>query len=155
MRLFITFTKKSLAVTIAAALLILLVLGQLFTIRAADPDGSTNALRLEYIQRLGYQVEETPADVQQIVIPQEFSDVYDKYNALQRQAGFNLAAYKGKKATVYGYALQEDQEILVHLMICEDHIIGGDVSSVRIDGEMRPLCGSEENGKETTWLYKG
>ncbi|MBQ7725929.1 MAG: hypothetical protein IJT66_02175, partial [Clostridia bacterium] len=66
MRLFLTFSKKSLAATLAAIILALLTAGQLFSLRAAGPDGSTNALRLEYARRLGYAVEETPTDIREI-----------------------------------------------------------------------------------------
>ncbi len=144
MRLFLTFSKKSLAATLAAIILALLTAGQLFSLRAAGPDGSTNALRLEYAQRLGYAVEETPTDIREIIIPQTFSDVYTRYNALQRQAGFDLTVYKGKPATVYAYLLKEDPDMRVNLIVCGDRIIGGDVSSVRLDGDMLPLCSRED-----------
>ena len=140
MKLFITLSKKSLVALIAAIVLILLILGQLMTLGVSAPDGSTNQTRVDYIEQLGYPVEETPAEVREIVIPQTFSEVYTKYNALQIQAGFDLTAYKGKSATVYAYLLQENADYRVNLIVCGDRVIGGDVSSVRLDGEMLPLA---------------
>ena len=139
MKLFITFTKKTLVAVLAAVTAGLIIIGQLFTIRAGGIDGSTNALRCVYVSGLGYSVDETAVSEKDIVVPEVFSDVYTKYNEIQKKAGFDLTLYKGKKAVVYTYRLNGEEDTVINLIVSDKYIIGGDVSSVRIDGEMKPL----------------
>ena len=98
MRLFITFSKKTLLIVLAALAVGIIILGEVFTIRAGGADGSTNALRCDFARGLGVTPDETAVSVKEIVIPEEFSDVYMKYNELQRSAGYDLMPYRGRKA---------------------------------------------------------
>lgn len=139
MKLFITLSKKKLCVILASLIILLIIIGQLVTINAGGIDGSTNALRCEYLSGLGYTVDETAISVKEIVIPENFSDVYNEYNRLQQKVGFDLSPYKGDKAVVYTYRLSGSEDMVINLMVHDNNIIGGDVSSVRIDGEMRAL----------------
>lgn len=139
MKLFITLSKKSLCIILASLIISLIIIGQLFTIKAGGIDGSTNALRVEYLSGLGYRVDETAVSVKEIVIPEIFSDVYSEYNRLQQAAGFDLSRYKGENACVYTYRLSDSEDTVINLIVSDNNIIGGDVSSVRIDGEMRAI----------------
>ena len=91
------------------------------------------------MQGLGYEVDETATEIKDIVIPENFSAVYEKYNNLQKQAGFDLKNYRGKNAKVYSYSLQNDTEKQIHLIVCEDRLIGGDVASLKLNGNMTGL----------------
>lgn len=139
MKLFITLSKKSLCVILALLIISLIIIGRIFTIKASGIDGSTNALRVEYLSGLGYTVDETAVSVKEIVIPESFSDVYGEYNRLQQTSGFDLSRYKGESACVYTYRLSDREDTVINLIVSDNNIIGGDVSSVRIDGEMRAL----------------
>ncbi len=139
MKLYFTFTKRNLAVILATVVIAFILLGQFLTVNSGGVDGSTNAKRIEYLSRLGLDLNETPTDVKEITIPQNFSKVYEKYNSLQKESGFNLKNYKGKKANVYTYSFWDNKENAVHLIVCEDRIIGGDIASLKIDGEMTGL----------------
>ena len=143
MKLFVTVSKKTLAAVLAAAVVILILLGQFFTIRSSGIDGSTNAHRVEYINSLGVKINESP-QVKSITIPENFSEVYEKYNLLQKKAGFDLSVCKGKAAEVYTYRFADDEDMTVHIIVCDKRIVGGDISSVRIDGEMLPLIPEKE-----------
>lgn len=138
MKIFITLSKRSLAVILACVIIALIIIGKFFSVGAAGIDGSTNAKRVEYITGLGYSVNETCVSSKTIVIPEEFDDVYKKYNLLQAEADFDLSAYKGRSAEIYSYSLSDDERT-VTLIICEGRVIGGDISSPRIDGEMESL----------------
>lgn len=139
MKLFITLSKRNLAVITALTVIVLLISGSFYSAQARKIDGSTNALRVSYIKGLGYDVDETAISVKEITIPQEFGDVYRNYNALQNEAGFDLRDFRGKKATVYCYELSYDKEVNVHLLVSENAIIGGDVAEIEFSGEMKPL----------------
>ncbi len=123
----------------AALIIGFILIGQFLTANAGGIDGSTNAKRVNYLQTLGFEVDETATEIKDITIPQEFSSVYEKYNLLQQKSGFNLENHKGKKAKVYTYSVNGDPEKAVHLIVCNDEIIGGDIASAKIDGNMTGL----------------
>lgn len=122
--------------------MVIVVLSRVCSVKAQSQDGSTNAKRVEYINSLGYSVDATPT-VKEITVPQDFSPVYERYNRIQAEAGFDLSAHRGEKAVVYGYKTA-DGEKTVTLIVSDGEIIGGDICSVRIDGEMLPLLKKEK-----------
>ena len=143
MRLYLTLTKKRLAVIIASLLLIIGIGGRFASASVITQDASTNAKRVDFAASVGCKVEETAIAEKQIRIPDEFSDVYKNYNELQRQAGYDLSAYKGCDATLYTYKVIQGgivgEETFVNLIVYRGRIIGGDISSAAIDGSMLPL----------------
>lgn len=139
MKFFIMLSKRNLIIITAALIVVLLTVGSICSAEAGKIDGSTNALRVGYLERLGYHVNETALSVKEITLPQEFGDVYTEYNKLQKQAGFDLSDYKGEKATVYCYELSFNKQVNLHLIVSEGIIIGGDVGEIKLNGEMKPL----------------
>jgi hypothetical protein len=139
MKLYFVFTRKNLAVILAVIIAVFILIGQFSSVKSAEIDASTNAKRVLFLQGLGYEVDETATEIKDIVIPENFSAVYEKYNNLQKQAGFDLKNYRGKNAKVYSYSLQNDTEKQIHLIVCEDRLIGGDVASLKLNGNMTGL----------------
>lgn len=139
MKLYLILTKKSLAIIFASLIVFLIIMGQIASAQANIIDGSTHALRENYIKGLGYNINQTEIESKQILIPQEFNDVYKDYNILQKQAGFNLEKHKGQEATIYTYTLRDNEEVQIHLIVSKGIVIGGDVASVKLDGDMKPL----------------
>lgn len=137
--MYVTLTRKSVAVILGAVIISLILLGQIFSINAGGIDGSTNEKRLQYLNGLGISVNETATNLKTVKIPQEFSDVYKKYNSLQQKAGFDLANYKGKTVEIYTYLCQDQPQKEVHLMVYKGNVIGGDVSETMINGQMTAL----------------
>ena len=101
--------------------------------------GGVCSAAIESENVVGYTADETAVSVKEIVIPESFSDVYSKYNRLQQTAGFDLTRHKGDNACVYTYRLSDSEDTVINLMVSDNIIIGGDISSVRIDGEMKSL----------------
>lgn len=132
---------------IVVAIIVMLMIVILFEIGASLKKtnqqqilGQTNEQRIEFIHLRGHNVIDNPINVKTITIPQNFSDVYNNYNSLQIKAGFNLELYKGKEAVLYTYsALGYDTQVNVNLLVCDGVIIGGDISSVELNGFMNPL----------------
>lgn len=139
MKLYFTISKKNLALALATLIIMLLLLSQFLSVNAGGIDGSTNAKRVNYLETLGIVVDETAVEIKDIIIPENFGDVYERYNLLQIENGFNLKNYKGKPAKVYTYAIQGDGETVAHLIICSDEIIGGDIASLKLNGNMTGL----------------
>ena len=67
---------------------------------------ATNDARVQYLTDYGWEVVHSPVQTQQVRIPSEVTDVYDRYNALQMSQGFNLTDYAGKTATRYVYEIK-------------------------------------------------
>ncbi len=87
---------------------------------------------------MGYAAEREPAETAEIEIPREWGAVYERYNALQKQGGFDLSPYKGRRCVRYTY---EIPAIFArgNVLVCDGEIIGGDICSITIDGIMLPL----------------
>lgn len=139
MRLFAIINKKNLFLALGLVVISLCLVVNMNFAYKNKIDGSTNAIRVKYLERLGYSVCDSAVSSKQITIPMDFSDVYLKYNEIQKKAGFDLSDYKGKIATVYTYSLNGESNVNITLIVCDNVIIGGDVGEIRFGGEMKPL----------------
>ena len=103
-------------------------------------DAATNEQRVAWLASFGWQVRETPEETQEVKIPEEFNEVYTRYNQLQQSMGFDLSAYAGKPAKRYVYAITNypggSPDHYATLLVCKNKIIGGDISSKADGGSM-------------------
>lgn len=137
-KFFITLSKKQLAIILAVIVIALIFSAQRLSQNLRKIDGSTNEKRIEYLKSINLVADDSNVTSKDITVPQEFGEVYNQYNSLQKKAGFDLSRYKGKPATVYTYSLSGTDR-LIHLIICNDEIIGGDIADANINGSMQPL----------------
>ncbi len=89
---------------------------------------ATSEERTAYLESLGWEFDGTSE--KEITIPSEFNRVYENYNAVQKQQGFDLEKYKGKKATIYTYNItnyKNNKNVLANLLICDGVLIGADL----------------------------
>ena len=82
-----------------------------------------------------------------VTIPEEFSDVYERYNDLQKSQGYDLSGYRSREAQVYTFSVisvrgEHTENTEAHVMVCDGKVIGGDISSPALDGGM---CGFGRN----------
>ena len=127
-----------------AAIVALIVLLSCCIKGGGDTAGTDAAMenddRIAFLSSFGYTVNGTPTETQQIRIPDEASEVFDRYNALQQSQGYDLSQYAGQTVTRYVYQLENYDDtgtpwfatILVH----NGEIIGGDVASSEPGGTM-------------------
>lgn len=109
--------------------------------------GETYSDRANYAKTLGYSISADSETVQNIVIPAVFGSVYENYNALQKQCGFDLSLYKGEDAVQYTYIITDYTDdsgntldnIRMNLIIVSGRIVGGDICSAALDGFMTGL----------------
>ena len=101
--------------------------------------------RQAFLAEMGWEVPDKFDEVKTVLIPEEWEEVYLSYNKMQKQQGFDLTAYKGMQVQVYTYRVlnypehEKESNILCHLMVCNDQLIGGDVCSTAMDGFMQGL----------------
>ena len=109
------------------------------------------AQRQQFLKQMGWEVSGDFDECRQVLIPEQFNEVYEGYNELQKQQGFDLSAYKGKSCDVYTYKFrnykghEDKDDVRCNLMICDDVLIGGDVSSTELDGFMQGLKNAESD----------
>lgn len=98
----------------------------------------------EIIKQMGYDdVSETPYEVVEFEIPMKFNSVWENYNNLLKEKGYDLSLYKGKKCKRYTYLIPSENA-RANIFVSEGKIIGGDISSITLDGIMIPIKSSEE-----------
>ena len=138
MKFFFTVTKRSLSVTLFGMTAIFLIFFWSSSLKIQAIDGSTHANRMLYINSLGIDVDEEKCTSKETVIPEEFGDVYERYNELQLESGFDLSGFKGERVTVYSYPLKTGKTVLT-LLVHNGEIIGGDIAEIGVNGKMIPL----------------
>lgn len=115
--------------------------------------GETNEERLEYLSSFGWQVEQEPDETREVMIPKEFNDVYQNYNAMQQAQGFDLAPYSGQVVTQYKYLITNypnETEVYATLLVYGRLIIGGDVACGKVDGFMHGFAKDSARYGEAT-----
>ena len=100
----------------------------------------TNDDRIKFLNSFGWEAEQTPLEEQSVIIPTEFSDVYAKYNELQKSQGFDLSKYSGCEVLRYTYRItnypDSSDSVVADMLIYKNRIIGGDIQSTAMDGFM-------------------
>ncbi len=140
--------KKALAIIallVIVVAVILLAVPDKDSYQPTEPTAKTASVKtqqgqIDYITALGYEVEFSQS--RQVTIPKTFDAVYEKYNELQVNCGFDLSDYKGKAATLSTFRVTnypDTAEVLLDLIICKSKVIGGAVYTVAIDGFMHGL----------------
>ncbi len=137
--------KKILLVLVAVAALIfsgiLLLGGEEETAATGAPSVSNNDQRVQFLKDFGWDVTTSPAETSQVKIPEEGSDVFSRYNNLQKSQGYDLTEYSGKKVMRYVYKVNNypgaTEPVYATLLVYKNKIIGGDVTDTAANGQIR------------------
>ena len=138
-------TKLAALVTLLIAVLVLaaiLAAAKTGTPEAADArNGETNEARVAYITRQGWQINAEPIQTQSVKIPTENTEVFNRYNELQKTQGFDLTQYTGRQATRYVYevlnAPEAEGPVYATVFVLDGRIVAGDVTDTAPGGKMR------------------
>ena len=127
-----------------ALLAVLLIAGALRGGRAVSAElVTTTGERVGFLNEWGWEVDPASESAQTVRIPERFTDVYERYNELQRQQGYDLRPYAGRDCTLYTYAVtnwpDDGQTVIADLYVCGDRVIGGDIHSTSLGGFMISL----------------
>ena len=148
--------KKAAFWVIMAALVIIGIILLLGTRSHAAPAASgsakasassvkTEKARVAYLSDCGWTVESPALKEETVRIPKEFSSVFEEYNKLQKQQGFDLRKYGGKEVKLYTYKVVGSKlgdNVLAMLYVYNGSVIGGDVHSTALGGFM---CGLKQS----------
>ncbi len=138
---------KRLGVLLCSAVLILLT-GAFVFLRGeaaavsgdAGVSARTDEERIAFLTSCGWEVEPEPQEVEDVLIPETFNEVYERYQELQRKQGYDLTAYCGKTVRRYSYTVinhpDQSAPVRANLLVAQGKLIGGDICSVALDGFM-------------------
>ncbi len=103
---------------------------------------STHQERMAFISQFGWELQEEPIEIKEVIIPTEFDDTYTAYNEIQKEQGFDLTEYAGVRAKRWTYIVKnyegyENGECIhANILVYDGIVIGGDICSVELDGFM-------------------
>ena len=114
---------------------------------------SGNDSRIAFLKEMGWEVTETPVQSGQVRIPDEPKEVFDRYNALQKNQGYDLSQYAGKTVMRYVYQVNNypgtTDPVYATLLVYKDKIIGGDVTNTSASGKIQGLQKPVDNAQPT------
>ena len=137
--------KKKIVMILAAVIALVVGLVMLFGGNDSEPTASTNVsnndARVAFLKSFGWDVTTSPTESSQVRIPAESSDVFDRYNQLQKSQGYDLSAYAGKTVMRYVYKINNypnaTEPVYATLLVYKNQIIGGDVTDTGAKGVVR------------------
>ena len=135
----IVMVLAGVAVLVAALIMLLGGNGGSAPTAALSPAGNDG--RVQFLQSFGWEVAASPVESGQVRIPQEGSEVFDRYNALQKSQGYDLSPYAGKTVMRYVYKIKNypgaTEPVYATVLVLKDQVIGGDVTDTAAKGVIR------------------
>ncbi len=128
------------AIGVVAMIVILVLLfgGKGGSTPTAAPAVSANDGRVEFLKSHGWEVAASPKESGQVRIPEGSSDVFDRYNALQKSQGYDLSQYAGKTVMRYVYQISNypgaTDPVYATVLVYKNQIIGGDITDTSAKG---------------------
>ncbi len=117
--------------------LLVIVLVFAFIFSFAQKDKNID-LCLDFLDSLNAECENETPEIAEINIPEGFGRVYEDYNLLQKEAGFDLTPLRGQTVMRYSFHLK-GEDLIANILIFEGKIIGGDIANISVHGKMLPL----------------
>ena len=84
--------KKTLILLGAIAAVIIAIImaaGGSATQTTSAPAASNNDARVKFLRDFGWEVDNTPVESSQVRIPEQVTEVFDRYNQLQKSPGYD------------------------------------------------------------------
>ena len=138
--------KKIILIIAAAAALILAAIllmggGEETTAPAAAPSVTSNDGRVQFLKNFGWDVATSPTESGQVKIPKDSSEVFDRYNTMQKGQGYDLSPFAGKNVMRYVYKVNNypgaTAPVYATVLVYKDQVIGGDVTDTSPGGKIR------------------
>lgn len=155
----VDFKKILLALAAAAALILALILliggeNQPDTAQTAAPAASGNDSRVQFLTGFGWDVTTSPVESGQVKIPEEPSQVFDRYNTLQKDQGYDLSKLAGKTVMRYVYKVNNypgsADPVYATLLVYKNRIVGGDITDTAAKGHIHGFKMPETTPTEST-----
>ena len=130
---------KKIGLLLIGVILIIMILRSIIGCISAATGTITEAQAAEFLQKYGWTTEKGTVKAEEVHIPSSFSEVYERYNAIQRKQGYDLTKYKGEKVLKYTFVITTDknyENVEAHIRTYGRKVIGGDICSTELGGFM-------------------
>ena len=115
---------------------------------------SNNDARVGFLANFGWEVSSSPVESGQVRIPEEASEVFDRYNKLQKSQGYDLTQYAGKNVMRYVYKVNNfpgaTEPVYATVLVYKNQIIGGDITDTAAGGKVQGFKMNKDNTSSTT-----
>lgn len=129
------------AVVTVIVALILLFGGSGDTQTTAAPAVGSNDARVKFLTDFGWEVTNSPTESGQVRIPEHMTEVFDRYNKLQKSQGYDLATYAGKNVMRYVYKINNypgaTEPVYATVLVYKNQIVGGDITDTAPGGKVQ------------------
>ena len=145
--------KKKIAIILGAIVAAIALVALVFSGSSSVTTGGSSVIsnddRVQFLASFGWEVVSSPAETSQVRIPAESSDVFDRYNALQKSMGYDLSAYQGKTVMRYVYKIKNypgaTEPVYATILISSNQIIGGDITDTSATGVIQGFEKLDQN----------
>ena len=115
---------------------------------------ASNDARVAYLSKMGWEVSATPVESGQVTIPQEQSQIFSRYNELQKSQGYDLSKYAGKTVMRYVYQINNypgaTEPVYATVLVYKNQVIGGDVTDTGAKGKVQGFKMPQQISDPTT-----
>ena len=130
-----------LAAIAALIIAIIMLLGGSDTQTTSAPAASNNDARVKFLRDFGWDVTNSPTESSQVRIPEQTSEIFDRYNQLQKSQGYDLSKLAGKNAMRYVYQINNypgaTDPVYATVLVYKNQIVGGDVTDTSPKGKVQ------------------
>ena len=135
------------AIALGIILLVMLFRGGDESTTTAAPV-TNNDSRVEFLQQQGWEVSASPAESGQVRIPQDASEMFSRYNDLQKSQGYDLTKYAGKTVMRYVYRVNNypdaTEPVYATVLVYKNQVIGGDITDTSAGGKVQGFKKNQE-----------
>ena len=140
---------------VAAVILgLILLFGGDHTQTTAAAPVSNNDQRVQFLESLGWDVAASPVESGQVRIPETATEVFDRYNQLQKQQGYDLSTYAGKNVMRYVYKVENfpdaTEPVYATVLVYKNQIIGGDITDTSAGGKVQGIKPVKKSSEQAT-----
>ena len=136
--------KKTIILLVAVAAIIIamiMAVGGSDAQTTSAPALTGNDARVKFLKDFGWEIENSPVESSQVRIPEQVTEVFDRYNQLQKSQGYDLSKLADKNAMRYVYKVSNypgaTDPVYATLLIYKQQIVGGDVTDTSAKGKVQ------------------
>lgn len=129
--------RKAIAAVVAFGVVLIAIILLAGALKRQEAPGealvtaATEEERSAYLRSLGWEIEDSPMETLEFMLPQPLNESYQDYNQLQLEQGFDLTPYAGMQVKRYSYRVTNypgyPEDVQADLYLCGDVVIGGDI----------------------------
>ena len=136
--------KKTIILLVAVAAIIIAMImaaGGSDAQTTSAPTLTGNDARVKFLKDFGWEIENSPVESSQVRIPEQVTEVFDRYNQLQKSQGYDLSKLAGKNAMRYVYKVSNypgaTDPVYATVLVYKQQIVGGDVTDTSAKGKVQ------------------